>query len=216
MLPAGIASFKLRHATTFIMTEVAHWCTDIAVDASQDSEEVSLFNPGGTTATKVTNFGAISRNYTLSIKWKPEAETFFSALSGAVNVPFEFSPRGTAIGQMRISGGCNVGGWAGPGGSASGSLDASLALSVTTFLSETIPTPPAAKTITSSSVADPTVITTSAPHTLLVGSVVVIATHTGATPTLNGAHVVTSIPSATTFTIPVSVTVGGTGGTVQD
>lgn len=216
MLPAGIASFKLRHPSTFVMTEVANWCTDITPDSSQDSEEVSLFNPGGTTATKVTNFGAISRNYTLAIKWRPEAETFFSALSGAVNVPFEFSPRGTAVGQVRISGGANCGGWAGPGGSASGSLDASFSLSVTYFVSETIVTPPAAKTITSSSVADPTLITTSAPHALVVGSVVVIASHTGSTPSLNGAHVVTAIPTTSTFNIPVSVTVGGTGGTVQD
>jgi hypothetical protein len=216
MLPAGIASFKLRHPSTFVMTEVAAWCTDIAVDTSQDSEEVSLFNPGGTTATKVTNFGAISRNYTLSIKWRPEAEVFFSALSGAVNVPFEYAPRGTAVGQIMISGATNVGGWAGPGGSASGSLDASLSLSPTVFLSATIITAPAAKTITSSSVADPTLITTSAPHALVVGSVVVIAGHTGATPSLNGAHTVTTVPTTTTFTIPVSVTVGGTGGTVQD
>jgi hypothetical protein len=217
MLPAGIGSFKLRHPSTGIMTEVANWCTDIASDASQDSEEVSLFNPGGLLALKVTNYGAISRGYTLSIKWKPENEVFFSALAGSLNVPFEFSPRGTAIGNTRLSGAVNVGGWAGPGGSASGSWDATITLAVATnVLVETIPTPPASKTITSSSVADPTLITTSTAHALAVGSVVVIAGHTGATPALNGAQVVTAIPSSTTFNIPVSVTVGGTGGTVQD
>jgi len=217
MLPAGIASFKLRHPSTFVMTEVAHWCTDIAADTSQDSEEVSLFNPGGALALKITNYGAISRGYTLSIKWKPENETFFNALAGSLNVPFEFAPRGTAVGNTMLSGGVNVGGWAGPGGTASGSLDATITLAVSTnVLSGAIVTPPAAKTITSSSVADPTLITTSAPHALVVGSVVVIAAHTGATPTLNGAHVVTAIPTTSTFNIPVSVTVGGTGGTVQD
>jgi hypothetical protein len=217
MLPAGIGSFKLRHPTTFVMTEVAHWCTDIASDVDQDSESVSLFNPGGALANKITNYGAISRGYTLSIKWRPENETFFSALQGLLNVPFEFSPRGTAVGNAQLSGGVNVGGWAGPGGNASGSWDATIALAVATGpLSTTIVTPPAAKTITTSSVADPTLITTSAAHALVVGSVVVIAGHTGSTPTLNGAHVVTAIPSTTTFNIPVAVTVGGTGGTVQD
>ena len=101
MLPAGIRSFKLRHPTTFVMTEVAHWCTDIAVSPDQDSESVSLFNPGGTIATKITNYGAISRNYTLSIKWKPENEVFFNPLQGSVNVPFEDSPRGAIGGQVR-------------------------------------------------------------------------------------------------------------------
>lgn len=218
MLPAGIRSFKLRHPTSGVMTEVAHWCTDIAADVDQDNESVSLFNPGGTIATKITNYGAISRGYTLSIKWKPENETFFSALQGATYVPFEDSPRGAVAGQVRRSGAVNVGGWAGPGGSASGSLDATISLAVTgDVLSETIPaSAPSAKTITSSSVADPTLITTSTAHALSVGSVIVIAGHSGSTPSINKAYAVTAIPSSTTFNIPESVTVGGTGGTVQD
>lgn len=218
MLPAGIGSFKLRHPTTLIMTEVAHWCTDIAVDVDQDSESVALFNPGGTIATKITNYGAISRGFTLSLKYKAENDIFFNALQGASYVPFEFCPRGAIAGQIRRSGAVNVGGWAGPGGNAGGSWDASMTLSVVTdVLVETIPaSPPSAKTITTSSVADPTLITTSASHALSIGSVIVIASHTGSTPSLNGAWTVTAIPSATTFNIPVSVTVGGTGGTVQD
>lgn len=217
MLPAGIGSFKLRHPSTGVMTEVAHWCTDITASVDQDSESVSLFNPDGTLPTKITSYGAMDRGYTLAIKWKPENETFFNALQGSQNVPFEYCPRGTAVGQIKRSGGVNVGGWAGPGASASGSLDASISMSVSVGpYVETIAAAPAAKTITTSSVADPTLITTSAAHALSIGAVVVIASHTGSTPTLNGAQVVTAIPSSTTFNIPVSVTVGGTGGTVQD
>lgn len=69
-------------------------------------------------------------------------------------------------------------------------------------------------TITSSSVASPTVITTSGNHNLKIGDTVVIASHISSTPSLNGTWLVTSIPSPTTFTIPVNVTVGGTGGTL--
>lgn len=68
-------------------------------------------------------------------------------------------------------------------------------------------------TITSSSVANPTAITTAAAHGLATGDRVKIAGHSGSTPSLNGEHVVT-VTSATAFTIPVNVTVGGTGGTV--
>lgn len=75
---------------------------------------------------------------------------------------------------------------------------------------------PATVTITSSSVANPTVITTSAPHGLrsfaMGGDTTTIAGHAGSTPSINGVHEVTVL-SATTFTIPVAVTVGGTGGT---
>lgn len=67
--------------------------------------------------------------------------------------------------------------------------------------------------ITSSSVANPSVITTSANHQLSTGQTVTIAGHTGSTPAINGSRVVTVL-TATTFTIPLNVTVGGTGGTV--
>jgi len=72
-----------------------------------------------------------------------------------------------------------------------------------------------AGTIVSSSVANPTVITTSAPHDLLDGAQVTISGHTGSTPDINGVHTITLI-NATTFSIPVNVTVGGTGGTVVE
>lgn len=68
--------------------------------------------------------------------------------------------------------------------------------------------------IASSSVANPTVITTSVQHALTSGQHVVIAGHSGSTPSINGAQVVLSVLSPTTFTIAVNVTVGGTGGTV--
>jgi hypothetical protein len=69
------------------------------------------------------------------------------------------------------------------------------------------------KTITSSSV-DPlaTTITTSAPHGLVTGQQVTIATHTGSTPSINGTWRV-KVTGPSTYTIPIAVTVGGTGGT---
>jgi DNA-binding XRE family transcriptional regulator len=65
--------------------------------------------------------------------------------------------------------------------------------------------------ITSSSVANPSVITT-ATNTFVSGDTVTIASHSGSTPTINGDRVAT-VTAATTFTIPVNVTGGGTGGT---
>ena len=68
--------------------------------------------------------------------------------------------------------------------------------------------------IVSSSVANPTVVTTTGPHGLVTGQQVVIAGHSGSTPTINGTRTVT-VTGASTFTIPVNVTVGGTGGTTS-
>jgi len=67
--------------------------------------------------------------------------------------------------------------------------------------------------ITSSSVANPTVITTPEPHGLTSTQKVLIAGHSGSTPDINGEYVATVV-TTTTFTIPENVTVGGTGGTV--
>lgn len=69
-----------------------------------------------------------------------------------------------------------------------------------------------AATVSSSSAANPSVITTAAAHGFLTGDTVLIASHSGSTPSINGSHVVTVV-SSTTFTIPVNVTVAGTGGT---
>lgn len=70
----------------------------------------------------------------------------------------------------------------------------------------------AAATISSSSIAAASVITTAAAHGLVTGANVLIAGHTGSTPTINGVQKVTVI-STTKFSIPVAVTTGGTGGT---
>lgn len=68
-------------------------------------------------------------------------------------------------------------------------------------------------TITTSSVANPTVITCSANHPFANGDIVNIQGHTGSTPAVSGSYTISNV-AATTFTVPVNVTAGGTGGTV--
>jgi len=68
--------------------------------------------------------------------------------------------------------------------------------------------------ITSSSVATQTVITTASTHGLSAGDRVFISGHTGSTPEIKGEYQVISVPTTTTFTIDVNVTVGGTGGSL--
>ena len=68
-------------------------------------------------------------------------------------------------------------------------------------------------TISTSSVAAATVITTAAAHGLTSGVQVTIAGHAGSTPSINGNYTITKL-SANTFSIPKAVTVAGTGGTV--
>lgn len=67
--------------------------------------------------------------------------------------------------------------------------------------------------LVSNSVANPTVVTTEKAHGLATGAKVLIAGVTGSTPTINGERTVT-VTDATHFTVPVNVTVGGSGGTI--
>lgn len=72
---------------------------------------------------------------------------------------------------------------------------------------------PAAKTISGNTVAGATVVTTTADHGLASGQAVTIS-GSNSTPTIDGARLVTVLTS-TTFSIPVTVTVAGTAGSVQ-
>lgn len=68
--------------------------------------------------------------------------------------------------------------------------------------------------VTSSSVANPSVITTAA-NLFVSADTVTIAGHAGSTPDINGDRVATVTGGSTTFTIPTNVTGGGTGGTAR-
>jgi hypothetical protein len=66
--------------------------------------------------------------------------------------------------------------------------------------------------ITSNSIAAASVVTTPVPHGLATNDVVLIAGVATSNPTINGERTVTYI-SPTTFSVPVNVSTGGTGGT---
>lgn len=87
------------------------------------------------------------------------------------------------------------------------------ALEDSVYFGVTALSPAATATIATSSVANPSVIATTLAHGITNGYSVIISGHSGSTPDINGTHVAT-VTGATTFTIPVNVTIGGTGGTV--
>lgn len=210
---AGL-SFKLAGAT-YTLTEIATWLNDLGADASADELDGSVFSPGASMPVKVTLFGATERSYTLSGRWSPTVETFMTAVSGLQDVAYQHSPEGTAVGKVLIYGSVNVGAWSGPVQEVNGVIGFTIPLKVNTRGVKVWVTPPATLAITSSSAADPSVLTTAA-HGIPIGTseVVTIAGHSGSTPVINGTHLFTAL-TTTTGTIPVNVTVGGTGGTLQ-
>ena len=71
------------------------------------------------------------------------------------------------------------------------------------------------RVISTSSVANQSVITTALPNDFQTGQVVRISDHAGSVPDINGNHVITVL-SPTSFTIPVNVTTAGSGGSFQN
>lgn len=67
--------------------------------------------------------------------------------------------------------------------------------------------------IVASTIANPTVLTTAAPHNLVSGDTVAVLGHIGSTPAIDGSRVATVI-DATHLSVPVNVTIAGAGGTV--
>jgi len=67
--------------------------------------------------------------------------------------------------------------------------------------------------IVSSSVANPTMITCTGNVSFANSDVVTIRGHSGSTPSIDGTYTISNVSGAT-FTIPVNVSSGGTGGTV--
>jgi hypothetical protein len=67
--------------------------------------------------------------------------------------------------------------------------------------------------ITGSSAANPTVVTTATNHGFSAGDKVTISGHSSS-PQINSTYVIGTTPAANTFTIPVAVTSGGSGGFV--
>jgi hypothetical protein len=68
--------------------------------------------------------------------------------------------------------------------------------------------------ITTSSAANPTVITTASAHGFVAGDQITIQGHSS-TPPINSTYTVGTAPSTVTFTIPVAVTSAGSGGFVS-
>lgn len=87
------------------------------------------------------------------------------------------------------------------------------AVSTTGIMVKRKPTTPLASVaVATVSAANPAVVTTSTPHGRTTGDTSTLAGVTGSTPAVNGEHIVTVI-DATHYSIPVAVTVAGTGGT---
>lgn len=125
------ASFKLDNASN-VLTDISTYLDGI--DGSSDADELdgTTFQPNVAAPIKDIIAGFRTRGYTLSGKWSPAAETFFSGIEGSNGLDYEYGPDGTTSGKSKISGLCNCLSYSGPQSSIDGITTFTAELRVTT------------------------------------------------------------------------------------
>lgn len=94
--------------------DVSNWLDGITPSSDTDELDGTTFQPGVAAPTKQIIAGFRTRSLSLSAKWTPEAELFFSGIEGKTGLAYAYGPLGKDEGMTGISGICNCLSWTGP------------------------------------------------------------------------------------------------------
>src|SRR5262245_30239573 len=115
------ASFKIDNGSSpSTLTDVSTYLDNIQGTSDVERLDTTTFQPNVANPLKTEIAGGRTRGFTLTGKWVPAAETFFSAIEGAENLLYEYGPEGTATGDVKITGLCTCLSYSGPQSSVSG------------------------------------------------------------------------------------------------
>jgi len=120
MAISGIGtSFKLDNAAN-VLTDISTYLDGIDGSSDQDEVDGTTFQPGVAVPIKNIIPGFATKGFSLSGKWSPAAETFFSGIESKQGLDYEYGPGGTAVGQTKITGQCSCLSYTGPQSSVDG------------------------------------------------------------------------------------------------
>lgn len=111
---AGIRSFINLDDGSGTMRDISHYLDGVTPSSQTDELDGTTFQPGVANPTKEIIAGFHTRALSLSAKWTPEAELFFSAIEGKTGLNYQYGPLGNEEGMVGIYGTCNVLSWTGP------------------------------------------------------------------------------------------------------
>jgi len=114
MAVAGIRAFLSLDNGSGVKTDVSHFLDGITPSSDTDELDGTTFQPGVAAPTKEIVAGFRTRSLSLSSKWTPEAEVFFSSIEGKSGLAYAYGPLGSDAGMTGISGVCNCLSWTGP------------------------------------------------------------------------------------------------------
>jgi hypothetical protein len=108
--------------------DVSNWLDGITPSSDTDELDGTTFQPGVAAPTKQIIAGFRTRALSLSAKWTPEAETFFSGIEGKTGLSYTYGPLGSDTGMTGITGVCNCLSWTGPISTVDGVITATCEL----------------------------------------------------------------------------------------
>jgi hypothetical protein len=131
---AGIRTyFKLDDgAATPVPTEISEMLDGVTPSSQTDELDGTTFQPGVANPVKDIIAGFKTRGLSLSVKWTPEAETFFSGVEGKQGLKYIYGPLGKDVGMTGITGECNCLSWTGPVSTVAGVITGTCELRCTT------------------------------------------------------------------------------------
>jgi len=103
------ASFKISDtASPTNLTDVSAYCNKINATSDVARLDATTFQPNVAAPLKTEVAGFRTRGITLTVVHTQAAYTFFSGIEGSEGLDFEYGPEGTAVGETKITGKCNV------------------------------------------------------------------------------------------------------------
>jgi len=111
---AGIRAFLELDNASGAKTDISNMLDGITPSSDTDELDGTTFQPGVPAPTKQIIAGFRTRALSLSCKWTPEAEAFFSGVEGKTGLAYAYGPLGHEAGMVAIYGVCNCLSWTGP------------------------------------------------------------------------------------------------------
>jgi hypothetical protein len=115
-------------ATPSLPTDISHWLDGVTPSSDTDELDGTTFQPGVQQPIKEIIAGFSTRGISLSVKWTPDAELFFSAIEGKKDLDYGYGPLGKDLDMVGIGGLCNCLSWTGPVSTADGVITGTLEL----------------------------------------------------------------------------------------
>jgi hypothetical protein len=125
---AGIRAFLELGDGAGGKVNVSTYLDGITPSSDTDELDGTTFQPGVAAPTKQIIAGFRTRALSLSCKWTPEAEVFFTGIEGKTGLPYTYGPLGSDAGMTGITGICNCLSWTGPDSKVDGVITATCEL----------------------------------------------------------------------------------------